>query len=402
MRGTMTEVRPGVWRLRVVTGYRPDGQPRQASKTVRGSKRDAQTALAKFVTEADAAGPRLEGSMTLAAFLERWMEHVRAHRQPDTVRNYGLKCRRYSAELGRLRLDKLRAHHVDDVYRRWLAAGMAPSTLGAFHGVLSSALSQAVKWGIVGSSIAPLVTLPTVPTRRMSVPDADAIRRLVVAAEETDPVLSVAIMTAALTGCRRGEILGLRWSDVDRRKRVLHVERAVKREETGRRLRVGPTKTHQDRRIALDDVTLALLDSHLGWASSWAQRCGTVIGSDSFILTEDPSGATPMAPDTLTHRFSRLAAREGLGGLRFHDLRHAVATTLLASGYDLAVVAGRLGHRDPTITLRVYAHALKDRDRAAASTLGQLLGAASTTSATEVSVGTGRADSGGPASARRV
>jgi integrase len=79
-----------------------------------------------------------------------------------------------------------------------------------------------------------------------------------------------------------------------------------------------------------------------------------------------------MAPDTLTHRFSRLAWKLGLAGLRFHDLRHSVATNLLAAGFDLAIVAERLGHRDPTITLRVYAHALEERDRAAASTLGAL------------------------------
>jgi integrase len=80
-----------------------------------------------------------------------------------------------------------------------------------------------------------------------------------------------------------------------------------------------------------------------------------------------------MAPDTVTHRFSRLAASLGVAGVRFHDLRHAVASTLLAAGYDLAVVAGRLGHRDPTITLRVYAHALQERDRQAAQTLGELM-----------------------------
>ena len=373
MRGTMTEVRPGVWRLRVVVGYLANGRPQQASKTIRGTKREAQSALSAFVADAEKGGVPLAGSMTLADFFDRWIEHVRAHREPETVRNYALKARRFSAELGRMRLDKLRSHHVDDVYRRWLADGMAPSTLRAYHGALSAALSQAVKWGVLAKSIAPLVTLPTVGRRRMTVPDADSIRQLVKAAEDTDPVLAAAIILAALTGCRRAELLGLRWSDVDIEKQVLHIERAVKREETGRRLRVGPTKTHQSRRISIDAGTLGVLAAHRGWAENWAAECGATLDNTGFILTEDPSGKTPMPPDTLTHRFSRLAAKLEFAGLRFHDLRHSVATTLLSSGYDLAVVAGRLGHRDPSITLRVYAHALDDRDRAAASTLGRLL-----------------------------
>ncbi len=373
MRGTIQQVRPGVWRLRVVVGYRPDGQPRQASRTVHGTRRTAESELARFVVEAD-GGHALVGSTSVGDYLQQWMGHVRAHRQPDTARNYAVKCRRIAESLGRVRLDKLRAHHVDEAYRQWLADGMAPVTVRAHHAVLSAALSQAVKWGLLDRSIAPLVTLPTAQARRMTVPDSATVRQLVQVSDEPDPVLSAAIMLAALTGCRRGELLGIRWSDVDRDEMVLRVERAVKREEVGRRLRVGPTKTHQDRRVSLDPVAIAVLDTHRQRAQRWADDAGVALADDGYVLTEDPTGATPMAPDTLTHRFSRLVAKLGLDPIRFHDLRHSVATNLLAAGYDLAIVAGRLGHRDPTITLRVYAHALADRDRQAAHALGALMG----------------------------
>jgi integrase len=253
---------------------------------------------------------------------------------------------------------------------------MAPSTLRGYHAVLSAALSQAVKWGLLSRSVAPLVTLPTVPSRRPSVPDVDTVRLLVNESGRSDPILSVAIMLAALTGCRRGELLGLRWSDVDRERMVLRIERSIKREERGRSLRVGPTKTHQSRRISLDPITVAVIDTHLNWAKSCAAEARVEVKADGYVVTEDPTGQTPLAPDTLTHRFSRLANRLGFNGLRFHDLRHSVATNLLAAGYDLAIVAGRLGHRDPTITLRVYAHALQERDRQAALTLGSLMGSA--------------------------
>jgi integrase len=118
---------------------------------------------------------------------------------------------------------------------------------------------------------------------------------------------------------------------------------------------------------------LAVIDTHRQRTEAWAAAAGVTVAAGGYMLTEDPTGETPMAPDTLTHRFSRLAARTGVGAIRFHDIRHSVATTLLGEGYDLAVVAGRLGHRDPTVTLRVYAHALQQRDRQAAITLGALL-----------------------------
>jgi integrase len=359
--------------LRVVVGYRPDGQPRQASRTVHGTRRQAQSELAKFLAEAEKDEAPLVGNMSVAAYLDHWMEHVRAHRQPDTTRNYALRCKRFKREFGSVRLDKLKSHHLDAAYRRWLLEGLSPATINSYHGVLSSALSQAVRWGLISRSVAPLATLPTVEPRRMTVPSVETVRMLVTTAEKHDPVLSAAIMLAALTGCRRGELLGLRWSDVDRAEMVLQVQRSIKREEFGRVLRAGPTKTHQDRRVALDPVMLAVIDTHRRRAEAWAEEAGVTIGAVGYMLTEDPTGETPMAPDTLTHRFSRLAARTGAGSIRFHDIRHSVATTLLGAGYDLAVVAGRLGHRDPTVTLRVYAHALQQRDRQAAITLGVLL-----------------------------
>jgi integrase len=234
------------------------------------------------------------------------MEHVRAHRQPDTTRNYALRCRRFKREFGSVRLDKLKSHHLDAAYRRWLLEGLSPATINGYHGVLSSALGQAVKWGLISRSVAPLATLPTVARRRMTVPDVETVRLLVTKAEDSDPVLSAAIMLAALTGCRRGELLGLRWSDVERDQMVLQVQRSIKREEFGRVLRAGPTKTHQERKVALDPVMLAVIDTHRHRAEGWAADAGVTIAADGYMLTKDPSGETPMAPDTLTHRFSRL------------------------------------------------------------------------------------------------
>ena len=118
--------------------------------------------------------------------------------------------------------------------------------------VISSALTQALKWGMVPRSVAPLATLPSVELREPTLPSLEQIAALVRLAKENDPVLSAAVMLAALTGCRRGELCGLRWSDIDRERMVLHVRRAAKRADGGENL-IGPTKTHATRRSSSPD-----------------------------------------------------------------------------------------------------------------------------------------------------
>lgn len=371
MRGTMTQRRPGVWRLRVVTGSRPDGQPVQASRTVRGTKREAELALAKFVAEVDAGIAPVSGAMTFGSFLtQHYLPHVRANSSPETYRNYASKiAKRIEPELGRIRLDKLTARHLDTAYGRWRSEGLQASTVGAHHLLISSALSQAVKWGLIPKSVASMATPPRSAPRRATLPSVPELRSLITTSEESDPVLSAAIFLAAVTGARRGELLGLRWTDLDRKRMTLTIERAVKRADGGERL-VGATKTYKARRLAIDELTLKILDAHHLRCERWAADGGTKLAADGYILSWEPAGEEPASPDVLTTRFARLAEKVGCPQVRFHDLRHALATTLLTDGIDLAAVAARLGHSSPTITLRVYAHALEESDRQAAGVMG--------------------------------
>ena len=370
----MSERGEGVWRLRVVTGYRPTGQPIQASRTFRGTKRQAESALAKFVAETEQGNAARSGPLTFGSFLtDRYLPHVKANLGPETYRNHLSKAsKRLIPDLGRVRMDKLTAAHLDAAYIKWRQDGLKASTVKAHHLVVSSALSQAVKWQLLPRSVAPLATLPRAEPRQHTTPTIDQIRRLVAASAQRDPVLSVAIMIAALTGARRGELLGLRWSDVDRDGMTLAIGRAVKRSLGGDHL-VGPTKTHTTRRLSIDEATLAVLDAHRAQCEEWAATGRVNLLGDSYMVTWDPSGQTPGSPDVLTGKFARLAASAGFPDVRFHDLRHAVATSLLAGGFDPAVVAGRLGHSSPLVTMRVYAHALESRDRQAAGVMGSLL-----------------------------
>jgi integrase len=132
------------------------------------------------------------------------------------------------------------------------------------------------------------------------------------------------------------------------------------------------TKTHQARRITLDPVTIRCLIEHHERSESLARQVGTSIGDDAFVFSASFDGAAMMNPESVSRSFRRLADRAGAQDVRLHDLRHYVATRLLASGVDVRTVAGRLGHRDPSTTLNVYSHFIPEADQQAAAVLGGL------------------------------
>jgi integrase len=170
---------------------------------------------------------------------------------------------------------------------------------------------------------------------------------------------------------RRGELCGLRWSDIDLAAGTLWVRRAVK--YGTRRMPIeGPTKTHQIRRVALDRGTVVVLSDYRDRQLQWAADAGVEIGVDAYVFTLDPSGQKPWLPDSFSHSFERVA-RKVNAGLRLHDLRHFAATHAIAAGIDVRTVAGRLGHADASTTLRVYSQFVVERDRQAAEVVGSLI-----------------------------
>lgn len=374
MKGTMTERSPGTWRLRVYIGDDPaTGRPRQVSRTYKGTKKHAQTALAELIIDVAGGPVPASGSTTLAVFLDQWISYIAPSRSPATIRGYRDKIRRIDAKLGRIQLAKLRAHTLDRTYREWLDEGLSPTTVHHLHGVLSAALNQAVKWGYGPTAVTQRTSPPPLRTKPKKLPTPQMIQQLISAADEKgQPILAAAIAIASTTGMRRGELLGLRWGDIDFDRATVHVRRAIKHDD-GPGWVIGPPKTHQERTIALDSFTMAVLTEHRTRAETSAQETSTRLDSEGYVLTFDPSGNEPMKPDSLGQAFARLCVAENIKDVSLHTLRHFSASALIAAGRDVRTVAGRLGHADASTTLRVYAHMVEGRDREAADFLGQLM-----------------------------
>jgi integrase len=352
------------------------GNPRQLARTFHGTKKQADTASAEFDALAVNGDAPLLRSTTLGEYLERWLDHITPTRSPTTVRGYRFKVKRITAKLGHIRLDKLTAQQLDRTYREWLQEGLDPSTVHHLHRVLSAALRQAVKWGLLSTAVSGRATPPHRRYQPKAIPAPEVVQRLIAVAEERgQPIFAAAIAIAATTGLRRGELAGLRWSDIDLGGSRLHVRRSIKNDLDGSWI-AGPPKTHQARRVALDTFTLAVLDELRTAAEKWADDAGVAVVADGYVLTLDPSGIKPMRPDTFSQGFARICRAAGVTGVSLHTLRHFSASMLIASGRDVRTIAGRLGHSDASTTLRVYAHMVEGRDQDAADFLGGLLATA--------------------------
>jgi integrase len=177
-------------------------------------------------------------------------------------------------------------------------------------------------------------------------------------------------MLAASSGARRGELLALRWSDIDLDRGALSIERCIVR--VGDSLLEQGTKTHQSRRISLDSGTITSLQLHYQQATERARLAGSTISSKSFVFSHTVDGSTPWHPDSTSRAFRRICEQAGVTSVRLHDLRHYVATRLLTAGVDVRTVAGRLGHRNPSTTLNVYSHFVPETDKEAADALGRI------------------------------
>jgi integrase len=375
VRGTLRQ-RGNSWECIVFLGRDPvTGKKRYRSQSIRGSKSDAELALAALLVEVGTTP--ISSTATVGELLERWFEQAAPDFSPSTALETRRVIDRYlTPAFGTTSLRRLRTADIDAFYRGLRTSGstgqpLKPSTVRRIHGILHRALGQGVKWGWLSRNPASAASPPRVPKRDIAPPAPADVARLFTLAEQHDPALAAFVMLAAASGARRSELVALRWTDVDFERRQLHVRRGVVRGPDG--LVEKDTKTHAARVIALDDRTASVLGTHLERAQQLASELGVALAPDAFVFASDGVGRVPTQPDSMTRAFARLCRRAGVAGVRLHDLRHYVATRLLGAGVDVRTVAGRLGHRNASTTLNVYSHFLPESDRHAAETLAALL-----------------------------
>lgn len=373
VRGSLRERRPGVWELIVQLPRDPvTGKPRQTTRTISGTKRDAQRALSALVAEVD-AGNVSASTATLDELLDKWLE-VKAERLSiTTAAEYRRLAKTVvSPALGTTLIRRLSTEQLDRFYGA-LARDrkLSPSSIHQVHAVVRGSLGQAVKWGWLKVNPAVSASPPAIRRKEIVPPGVDQAVLLLARAEERDFEFGALLRLMAATGARRGEICGLRWSDIDFGARSLLIRRSVA--VIGSELLEKDTKTHAARRIAIDDHTLDVLRRHRSAVDKRAEELGTEVAAEGFVFSPAADGLAPTNPDRLTDRFRKLCVRLKITGVRLHDLRHLHATQLLAAGVPVPTVSGRLGHANAATTLNVYAHFVEASDRQAADVISDLL-----------------------------
>ena len=315
-------------------------------------------------------GNTATGTETVGNLLDQWLDFIDASRSPTTMRKYrDLADRVVIPELGKVKLRALTARQLDKLYGDLTAKGNKATTVRRVHALISAALHQAEKWELVDASVARKASPPSVKPAQVAAPSPDDVQAILTAAEAVEPTLATLLLIAALVGARRGELCALRWTDLDESARTLTISRSVYETEGGGWAE-KPTKSHQGRVVGLDDLALEGLRRHRSAVDSRATGLGLEVSADAFMFSRSPVGAEPIRPDVVTKFTVRMAAKANVK-THLHALRHFTASQAIAAGFDPVTVGARLGHADPSITLRV----VQPRPRAAGPGAGRIVGA---------------------------
>ncbi len=373
MKGHIRSRGKNTWAIILDVGTSPEGKRKQRWVTVHGKKKDADKELARLLHELNTGNYVEPSKMTLKEYLERWLQD---YAKPKVV---GTTYERYeeivrvhlTPALGHLLLSKLQPLDIQSYYswalqngRKDGRGGLAAQTVLHHHRVLRQALKHAVRWQLVSRNPADAVEPPRPFRKEMRVLDASQNTQLEEAARGTH--LYMPILLALATGMRRGELLAVRWHDVNLEAGKLAVRRAL--QQTSEGLTFKEPKTSKSRRVIdLPATVVEKLQLHRAEQMRQRELLGTVLQDDDLVCAY-PDGK-PIQPDNLYTAFKTILRRAGLPEVRLHDLRHGQATMLLQLGVHPKVVSERLGHATIGITLDLYSHVLPSMQEEAAKKL---------------------------------
>ncbi len=380
MKGHIRKRSKNSWSLVIELERDANGKRRQKWYTVRGTKRDAERELHRLLTSVYESTYVEPNKLTVAQFLEQWLEgYAKGNVSRETFYRYrGIVRRDLIPALGRLPLSKLQALHIQTYYSNALEAGrkdgkggLSKKTILQIHRILREALHHAVRWKLLARNPADVVDAPRPQRKEMRALDEKETMQLLNTAQGRR--FYYPIMVAVTTGMRRGEILGLRWKDVNLDARSLSVRQCL--EQVDGRFAFKPPKTAKSRRsIALSPITVEALRAHKREQAKERLLLGHAYQNHDLVFPR-PDGE-PWSPDALTHGLSDIVQGTELEGITFHSLRHSHATQLLRQGVHPKIVSERLGHSTVSITLDIYSHVLPGMQEDAALKVDAALRAA--------------------------
>lgn len=357
------------WAFRVDAGVNPDtGRRRQMLRQGFRTKKLAEDALAELSADNMRGAAVARTTVRVNEYLADWLASSRSKLRPSTHHSYSMAVDRIDAQLGHLQLQALTPLQIERFYTDQLEHGrrdgtpLAPKTVRNTHVVLRKALADAERLGLVSRNAAGAAKPPAATKRDMVIWSSDELRAFLAAIEGHR--LEVAFRIAAATGLRRGEVLGLRWRDVDLDLGQLAVAHTIT--TAGKELVSGPPKTSRSRRnVYLDKRTVTALKEHRRRQREQRVAVGPAWDGELDLVVCDEVGR-PIDPAHLSRAFGLIVDRLDVPRIRFHDLRHTHATLGLKAGVHPKVMSERLGHATVGVTLDLYSHVVPALARDAA------------------------------------
>ncbi len=351
--------RAGRWAYRVDAGTDPEtGKRRQVLRQGFKTRREAERALVEAQQSIDNGTMVAKSSMKVAAFLDQWLASQRGRLKESTLHSYEITSNRIRSGLGHIQLQSLTPLQIERFYADLLdhgranGTGLSPKTVRNTHTVLRKALSDAERLGLVQRNAAASARGPAVERPEFTVWSSHDLQQFFEAAKETP--LYAPFVVLATTGMRRGEVLGVRWKDIDLDSGELAIVQTVTAVDG--RITVGTPKTRGSRRVIyLDETTVTVLRQHRRRQREDQLARGPDWNTSSDLAFTDEFGM-PIPPDWFSKEFGRLIAAAGVPRIRLHDVRHTYATLALKAGVHPKVVSERLGHSTIAITLDLYSH----------------------------------------------
>ncbi len=337
------------------------------------TRKGCEERLREAIQKAETGAGVNEERLILRDYLARWLESVEPTVRPSTYRRYSDIVRLHIAPvIGDRQLSTLTPLDLQRLYADRLAAGLSSTTVHHTHVMLHRALKQALRWGLVERNVSEMTDAPRRTVSDVTTWDGKETAAVLAAGDDTD--LAALWRLALLCGPRRGELLGLRWEDVDLDRGTLSVRRTLSRGKGGT-WELGQPKTASGRRsIALPASCVAALRKHKATQNAERLRMGPIWEDHGFVFTNETGG--PLHVNSLMARYEKLVVLAGVPRIRFHDMRHTSATLMMANGIHPKIVQERLGHADISMTLNRYSHVTPSMQRDAADAIDAAIDAA--------------------------
>ena len=374
--GNLRKRKDGRWEGRYTAGRDPETGKAIYKNVLGKTQAEAKAKLKQAIEEAKGLDAAKVGRYTVCQWMEIWFEHyAKVKVRPSSHQTYrGYIDNHIKPSIGKIPLEKLTSLELQKFYKKLLEKGrvdrlesrhqskgqpkgLSAKTVRNIHQIISSAMQLAREQKLITANPAEDCALPRLEHREMQTLPVEQLQSFL--REAKDSGVFELYYLELTTGLRRGELLGLKWEDIDLERGDLRVRRQIAR--INGEVVEAPLKTKNAYR------TLPLAEDTIGVLEAQRKKTG-----DSPWVFPSPTGG-PISPDSVLRMLHRVLKRAGLPRVRFHDLRHTFATLALQNGVDVKTVSGMLGHFSAGFTLDTYAHVTTASQRQAAKTMGNLL-----------------------------